>query len=98
MITLVIDASTYVGTVAVLRDRTVVAEGEALMRGEAEERLMPAVAAVLGEAGSSVRDVNRVICGAGPGSFTSLRIAGAIAKGIVLGNGARAEGLFAMSS
>jgi tRNA threonylcarbamoyladenosine biosynthesis protein TsaB len=98
VITLALDASTYVGTVAVLRNRVLVAEGEAVMRGEQEERLMPAVLATLGEAGCSVRDVGRVICGAGPGSFTSLRIAGAIAKGIVMGNGARTEGLFAVSS
>jgi tRNA threonylcarbamoyladenosine biosynthesis protein TsaB len=98
VITLALDASTYVGTVAVLRDRVLVAEGEAVMRGEQEERLMPAVLATLGEAGCSVRDVGRVICGAGPGSFTSLRIAGAIAKGIVMGNGARVDGLFAVSS
>ena len=98
MITLALDASTQVGTVAVLRDRALVAEGEAVMRGEWEERLMPAVAATLGEAGCSVRDVTRVICGAGPGSFTSLRIAGAIAKGIVMGNGERVDGLFAVSS
>jgi tRNA A37 threonylcarbamoyladenosine modification protein TsaB len=51
VITLSIDASTYVGTVAVLRDRALVAEGEAMMRGEEEERLMPAVVATLGEAG-----------------------------------------------
>lgn len=98
MITLALDASTYVGTVAVLRDRAVVAEGEAVMRGEQEERLMPAVVATLAQAGCSVRDVTRVICGAGPGSFTSLRIAGAIAKGIVMGNGSRVDGLFAVSS
>ena len=98
MITLALDASTYVGTVAVLRDRALVAEGEALMRGEQDERLMPAVVATLGEAGCSVRDVTRVICGAGPGSFTSLRVAGAIAKGIAMGNGGRMDGLFAVSS
>ena len=98
MITLALDASTYVGTVAVLRGRALVAEGEAVMRGEQEERLMPAVVATLGEVGCSVRDVTRVICGAGPGSFTSLRIAGAIAKGIVMGGGARVDGLFAVSS
>lgn len=98
MITLALDASTYVGTVAVLRDHAIVAEGEAVMRGEQEERLMPAVVATLAEAGCSVRDVTRVICGAGPGSFTSLRIAGAIAKGIVMGNGPRVDGLFAVSS
>ena len=97
-ITLALDASTYVGTVAVLRDHRLVAEGEALMRGEREERLMPAVVATLGDAGCSVRDVGRVVCGAGPGSFTSLRIAGAIAKGIVMGNGDRSSGLYAVSS
>lgn len=98
MITLALDASTYVGTLAVLRDGVLVAEREAMMRGEEEERLMPAVVETLAEAGAAVRDVNRVICGAGPGSFTSLRVAGAIAKGIVMGNGDRCEGLFAVSS
>ncbi len=85
-VTLALDASTYIGTVAVLRDGVLVAEGDALMRGEQEERLMPRVASVLAEAGYAVRDVERVICGGGPGSFTSLRIAGAIAKGIAMGN------------
>lgn len=98
MITLAIDASTYVGTVAVLRGSTLIGEGEAMMRGETEERLMPAVVSTLGEAGCTVRDVARVICGAGPGSFTSLRIAGAIAKGIVMGSGERGDGLYAVSS
>lgn len=85
-VTLALDASTYVGTVAVLRDDVLVAEGDALMRGDKEERLMPAVAKTLAQAGYGVRDVERVVCGAGPGSFTSLRIAGAIAKGIAMGN------------
>ena len=85
-VTLALDASTYVGTVAVLRDDALVAEGDALMRGEKEERLMPAVVKTLAQAGYGVRDVERVVCGAGPGSFTSLRIAGAIAKGIAMGN------------
>ncbi len=98
MITLALDASTYVGTVAVLRDHALVAEGEAVMRGENEERLMPAVVATLGEAGCTPADIGRVVCGAGPGSFTSLRIAGAIAKGIVMGNGERCSGLYAVSS
>jgi len=94
-VTLALDASTAVGTVAVLRGDVLVGEGEAVMRGEREERLMPAVARTLGEAGCSVRNVTRVVCGAGPGSFTSLRIAGAVAKGIVTGNGGE---LFAVSS
>jgi tRNA threonylcarbamoyladenosine biosynthesis protein TsaB len=94
-LTLAIDASTYLGTVAVLRDGLVVSVGEAVMRGEHEERLMPAVLAALAGAGAVPRDVRRVVCGAGPGAFTSLRIAAGIAKGIAHGAGVP---LFAVSS
>jgi tRNA threonylcarbamoyladenosine biosynthesis protein TsaB len=93
--TLALDASTITGTVAVLRDGVLASADEALMRGEREERLMPAVLRALASAGCNVHDISCVICGSGPGSFTSLRIAGAIAKGIVVGNGAE---LFAVSS
>ena len=92
---LAIDGSTYEGSVAIIRDGAVLAEGTVAMRGETEERLMPAVLAALAQAGAEPRDVARVVCGAGPGSFTSLRIATAIAKGIAMGNDAP---LFATSS
>ena len=84
MISLAIEASTYTGSVAVIRDGTVVAERETAMRGVTEERLMPAVADALQASDVAPNAVDRVVCGAGPGSFTSLRIAGAIAKGIAL--------------
>jgi tRNA threonylcarbamoyladenosine biosynthesis protein TsaB len=84
MVTLAIEASTYAGSVAVIRDGVVVAEGTTAMRGEREERLMPAVADALMTAGVAPNALDRVVCGAGPGSFTSLRIAGAIAKGLAL--------------
>ena len=94
-LTLALDASTNLGTVAVLRDGAVVAVREAVMRGEHEERLMPAVLAALADAGAVPRDVARVVCGAGPGAFTSLRIAAGIAKGVAQGAGVP---LFAVSS
>ena len=94
-ITLAIDASTYEGSVAVLRDGVPVAERIVAMRAETEERLMPAVRDAVGDAGTTIAQVSRVVCGEGPGSFTSLRIAGAIAKGIAFGNGVP---LFAVSS
>lgn len=94
-LTLALDASTSVGTVAVLRDGVVVAVREAHMRGEHEERLMPAVLAALADAGAVPRDVARVVCGSGPGAFTSLRIAAGIAKGVAQGAGVP---LFAVSS
>jgi tRNA threonylcarbamoyladenosine biosynthesis protein TsaB len=87
MITLAIDASTYAGDVAVLDDARVVADENIAMKGAECERLMPAVASVLERGGVGVADVDRVVCGAGPGSFTSLRIAGGIAKGIASGRG-----------
>ena len=49
---------------------------------------MPAVAELFAECGIEPRSIGRVVCGAGPGSFTSLRIAGSIAKGIALASGA----------
>ena len=88
MITLVIEASTYSGSVAVIRDGAVMAERETAMRGADEERLMPAAADVLRAAAVAPNAIARIVCGAGPGSFTSLRIAGAIAKGLALTAGA----------
>lgn len=85
MITLAIDASTYVGDVALLDDDRLLAEESTAMKDAQIERLMPAVASVIERTGKSIADVDRVVCGAGPGSFTSLRIAGGIAKGIATG-------------
>lgn len=88
MIILAIEASTYTGSVAVIRDGAVIAEHATAMRGEHEERLMPAVAEALQRAAVAPNAIGRIVCGAGPGSFTSLRIAGAIAKGLALTSGA----------
>ena len=87
MITLAIDSSTYAGSVAVLSGADVLSDLSTTMRAREEERLMPAVAAVLGASGVDPTRIGRVVCGAGPGSFTSLRIGGAIAKGIASGVG-----------
>ena len=84
MITLVLEASTYAGSAAVIDGARILAERAVAMRGREHEALMPSVAEVLADAGVGPRAIERVVCGAGPGSFTSLRIAGAIAKGISL--------------
>jgi tRNA threonylcarbamoyladenosine biosynthesis protein TsaB len=95
VITLAVDASTYAGSVCVARGRQVIAAADVAMRDPGSERLMPAIAATLREAGVEVGAVDRVVCGAGPGSFTSLRIAAAIAKGLAVAAG---RPLFAVSS
>lgn len=82
MLVLALDASTYAGSVALVRDGAIEGQSIAAMRGEKEERLMPAIAALLESRSTSVDSLDAVACGAGPGSFTSLRIAASIAKGL----------------
>jgi tRNA threonylcarbamoyladenosine biosynthesis protein TsaB len=84
---LVIEASTYTGSACVIEDGILRAEEEVAMRGSDAERLMPAVATVLAGAGIPAGNLDAVVCGEGPGSFTSLRIAGSIAKGLAVGTG-----------
>ncbi len=50
LLTLALDASTYMSTVALLRGHSVVAERETQMRDVRSERLLPAVAEALAEA------------------------------------------------
>jgi len=95
MITLALDASTYVGSVAVLDGDRVLAQATVAMKGAEHERLMPSIVGALQRGGVDVDQIGRVVCGEGPGSFTSLRIAGAIAKGIARGVGIP---LYAISS
>ena len=87
MITLVLEASTYAGSAALVEGVRVIAERRVAMRGREHEALMPAVAELMTAAGIGPSTIGRVVCGAGPGSFTSLRIAAAIAKGIALAGG-----------
>ena len=56
---------------------------------------MPMVADCLRDGKVAARDLARVVCGEGPGSFTSLRVAASIAKGISAGAGVP---LFSVSS
>jgi tRNA threonylcarbamoyladenosine biosynthesis protein TsaB len=93
--TLALEASTYAGSVAVIRGSEVVFSADVEMRGRDQERLMPAVAECVGKLPEGMGAIQRVVCGAGPGSFTSLRIAASIAKAICH---ARDLPLFAVSS
>lgn len=93
--TLALDSATARGSVALLRGLELIAAREVRMRAADEESLMPAVVACCEEGGVAPRDVARVVCGEGPGSFTGLRIGASIAKGIATGAGCP---LFAVSS
>jgi tRNA threonylcarbamoyladenosine biosynthesis protein TsaB len=56
---------------------------------------MPGVAECLAECEVKPNEIARIVCGAGPGSFTSLRIAGSVGKGLATGYGVT---LYAVSS
>lgn len=81
-LTLAMEASTGTASVALLRGAVVVAETTVAMRGHDGERLMPAVVQLLQATGVSTTELGRIACSAGPGGFTSLRIAAAIGKGL----------------
>ncbi|HMF86674.1 MAG TPA: tRNA (adenosine(37)-N6)-threonylcarbamoyltransferase complex dimerization subunit type 1 TsaB [Gemmatimonadaceae bacterium] len=99
--TIVLEGSTYEGSVALLEDSRVAAERSinpedgGLPRIGSGEQLMPAVAECLAECDVKRGEIARIICGAGPGSFTSLRVAGSVAKGLATGYGVK---LYAVSS
>jgi tRNA threonylcarbamoyladenosine biosynthesis protein TsaB len=99
-LTLALDGSTYAGSAALIRDRQVIVErqlSDAPKPGRAgrEEQFMPMVADCLRGGKASPQDLARIVCGEGPGSFTSLRVAASIAKGLAAGAGVP---LFAVSS
>lgn len=96
---LVLESSTSRGSVAIVRNGRVAAAVSFAARdsvtGVGTEGNAPAVSECLRQAGISATDLASVTCGAGPGGFTSLRSAAAIAKGIC---SALAIPLFAVSS
>jgi tRNA threonylcarbamoyladenosine biosynthesis protein TsaB len=82
---LALDASTARATVAVLRSGAVVAATDVAERSEHVEPLLPAALALLASASIALTDLSAILCGAGPGSFTGLRTAASIAKGLAMG-------------
>lgn len=88
--TLAIESSTYLASCALFAadDPEPVAAAEVPTRGAEGEQLLPAIEAMVRGGGRSFAALRRVLCGAGPGSFTSLRVGASIAKGLAHATGA----------
>jgi tRNA threonylcarbamoyladenosine biosynthesis protein TsaB len=86
-LTLVIDASTARGTVALFAGSRVLGAHRVAMGAGKEDQLFPALQQLLARSGKHPRDLGAIVCGEGPGGFTSLRIAAALAKGLAHGAG-----------
>jgi tRNA threonylcarbamoyladenosine biosynthesis protein TsaB len=92
---LALDGAVPGGTIAIVRDGALAAETEVVGRHTGEDRFMPAIDDALRRAGLRLGQLDALVCGQGPGSFTGLRIAASIAKGIAF---ARGLPLYAVSS
>jgi len=70
---------------AVIRGGDILASAQIAMGRGRDDLLTPAVAPLLAQSGIGIRELCGIVCGEGPGSFTSLRIAAAFAKGLAFG-------------
>lgn len=84
---LVLEASTTAGSVALLEGDRILAERSVPMGAGQSDGLFPAVQDVLRDIGLRPSALHALVCGDGPGSFTSLRIAASLIKGLGYGCG-----------
>jgi tRNA threonylcarbamoyladenosine biosynthesis protein TsaB len=83
---LALDTASGQCSVALLRSGQLLTRAVVTARDHAQ-LLLPMVDAVLAEAGSSLRSLDGIAFGRGPGSFTGVRIAAAVTQGLAAGAG-----------
>ena len=81
---LAFDASAAVGAVALTEDREVIRAYNTEGTHTHSETLLPLAERALAEGGVSLSDVDLFACCVGPGSFTGVRIAVSLVKGLAL--------------
>lgn len=87
MIRLAVETSTMTQSVAVEVDGVLVATRRCERAQGHSETLLRTVEGVLEDTGHTIDDVNEVICGLGPGSFTGVRIGLSFAMGVAAAKG-----------
>ena len=81
MLSLALETSTSLGSIAVGDGDTLISECALAVRATHSETVLDEVERMLARARVGVDGIERVIIGAGPGSFTGVRIAASLAKG-----------------
>ena len=87
-VTLCIETSTAYCSLALADQNGMFCRHEKLLRRH-NEQVLPMLDALYQEAGIAVRDTALIGFGAGPGSFTGVRIAASVTQGVAMASGAR---------
>ena len=95
---LAFDTSTKYMSVALLEAGRTVLEFHEEAGTRHSEMLIPVIGDLLGQEGWSIRDIDRIVAGTGPGSFTGLRIAVATAKALAAVTGCDVAGVPSMDA
>lgn len=82
---LAIETSTSIASVAVSVSGTLLSEEQGAMRQHAQV-LLPMIERLLHSASVGIAELDGIVFGCGPGSFTGLRIACSVAKGLAYGH------------
>jgi len=98
MIIIGIETSTYCGSVAVTKDSTLLGECIINTGPRHSEKLMTMIDWLLGQLNLGRKDLDAVSVSTGPGSFTSLRIGMAIAKGMAYSLGINISGVSSLDT
>ena len=85
---LALDTATETCSVALLKDGAIVVRSE-MVGQRHSERALPMVDAILRDTDTALGELDAIAFGAGPGSFTGLRIACGLAQGLAWGAGKR---------
>ena len=85
MYSLGIDTSSAVGSVAIARDGAPVCHQTISTDMTHSANILPAMQKVIAESGISLKQLNTVAVGVGPGSYTGVRVGIAFAKGVAFG-------------
>lgn len=80
MITLALESSTILGSVALFQDRQQVYYDECFKQRSHSEFMNAAIARGLQVNGLTIKNLSQILVSKGPGSFTGLRVSSAIAK------------------